>query len=99
MSEAQGNDALQTVRFVFNGRRFARQAADFCSRQGLQFRWTNDQARPAHSSMTVFEVTGTARQLREFVVWDDRHYRKGQFSAPFAGEPFMDPRGPEALGL
>jgi hypothetical protein len=85
----------ETIRFAFNGRRFAREAERYCQANGLACSWANDGRLPWRLSLTSFVVTGTPAQLRAFIEWGDRH-RPG-LAAPFDGEPFMTSRRDRSL--
>lgn len=79
-----------TIKFVFNGTSFARQADTYCRQNGLSCSWSNDGRR--FWSTTVIEVSGTATQMQEFMSWaNDRFRPKGSLAATFADEPFMIP--------
>ncbi len=91
MSHGSQASEHETLTFAFNGRRFARKAEEYCRQHGLQFQWRNNHTFPARFSMTNFDVTGTAEQLREFVEWGDAHYPRPGFAQNFEGDSFMGP--------
>lgn len=96
MTETSNDTGIQTLHLAFNGRRFARKAAEYCSENGLQCAWRNTGAIPSFMSMTNFDVAGTPEQLRAFVAWGDRIYPRAGFSANFEGDDFMQGRtGPD----
>jgi hypothetical protein len=94
VTELPNAPAVETVCFAFNGRRFARESERYCREHGLRCSWVNNHAILGRS-LTTFEVTGTREQLRDFVSWGDKHFRRPGFAKNFDGEPFMPAQGIE----
>lgn len=92
---ASGRDGdQQTIKFIVNGRSFVHRATRYCEENGLKLIAAKDRAIIPAFALSQIQVTGSSEQLREFVDWADRHYRKGGIADAFVGEPFM--RGPDS---
>ena len=79
----------QAIKFIVNGRSFVHRATRYCEENGLQLIAAIDRAIIPAFAVSQIQVTGSPEQLREFVAWADRHYRKGGIADAFVGEPFM----------
>jgi vacuolar-type H+-ATPase subunit C/Vma6 len=90
MSESSSPGDEQVIRIVLNGRSIVRRAEKYCRENGLRFAATAERSLIPSFGVSEMAVAGTPAQLRDFVLWADRAYKKGGIAEVFEGEPFMD---------